>query len=159
LPFLCGLLCEVGALACIAVDGPGYLELRKRTISVTGAWSANVALVREDLEILRYGVTTRTIGARLLRRHRLPEEIARAVEAGPRLASHAPLLHRATAFARLATPVLVIARGLPDSALRTQLAELAKLTAIGVDSPELERICLGAAANAERSLRSTRSER
>ncbi len=158
LPFLCGLLCEVGALACLAVDGPAYLELRKRTISITGAWSANVALAREDLERLRYGVTTRTIGARLLRRHLLPAEIARAVEAGPRLAPHAPLLHRATAFARLATPVVVIARGLAQSTLTTQLAELAKLTAIDVDATELARICLSAASNAERSLRSARSE-
>jgi HD-like signal output (HDOD) protein len=157
-PFLCGLLCEVGALACLAVDRSGYLELRKRTISVTGTWSANVALAREDLEIMRYGVTSRTIGARLLRRHRLPEQLARSIEVSPRQLPHAPRLHRATAFARLATPVLVVARGLADSALSTQLTELARLTSlVDIEAAQLERTCLSAAASAERSLRAARA--
>ncbi len=157
-PFLCGLLCEVGALACLAVDGPGYLELRKRTISVTGAWSAHVALAREDLETMRYGVTTRAIGARLLRRHHLPEEIARAIEVAPHLPPYAPLLHRATAFARVATPVVVVALGLTDSTLTNQLAELAKLTSmIDIGSDELTRVCVNSAAQAERSLRAART--
>jgi HD-like signal output (HDOD) protein len=158
-PFLCGLLCEIGALACLAVDGPGYLELRTRTISVSGAWSTAVALAREDLEMLRYGATSRAIGARLLRRHGVPEEIARTIEASPRLTPQAPRLHRATAFARLATPVVVMTRGRLDSTLGFQLGEVARLTSIEDVTPsQLERACMGAAVSAERSLRAVRAE-
>lgn len=32
LPFVCGLLCEVGALACLAVDGPSYVDLLGRVV-------------------------------------------------------------------------------------------------------------------------------
>ncbi len=157
-PFLCGLLCEIGALACLAVDGPGYVAIRTRTLSVSGAWSTAVALAREDLELLRYGATVRTIGARLLRRHGVPEEIARTIEAGPRLTPTAPRLHRATAFARLATPVVVQTRGRLDSTLSIQLGEVARLTSITeLTTSQLERTCTAAAVNAERSLRAVRA--
>jgi len=160
-PFLCGLLGEVGALACLAVDGAGYLAIRTCTISVTGAWSVNVALAREEMEVLRYGVPARKIGARLLVRHGLPEDIAAAIEAGPRQSPQAPRLHRATAFARLATPVVVTAQGgvvLPDVSL--QLRELARITSLSdMAASQLERTCLLAAASAEKSLRVVRAGR
>jgi HD-like signal output (HDOD) protein len=158
LSFLCGLLCEVGALACIAVDGPGFVELWHRVAERTGPWSDRSALLRDDLERTRYGATTRTIGARLLRRHFLPTEIADAIEAEPRQPEEGPLLHRATAFARLATHGAIRARTTADTAsLIEEIGEIANYTSlVEIGVSELVRRCQAAAAQAERTLRATR---
>jgi HD-like signal output (HDOD) protein len=158
LPFICGLLCEVGALACLAVDGPGYLELRMRTISVGSHGSVNAAIAREGLEVMRYGFPARSIGAQLLRRHHLPEQIASAIGATPRQLPHAPLLHRATAFARILAPVVVRARGVSDAALTEEVRGVARCTSlVELDTAELVRRCLSAAAKVEQSLRAARA--
>jgi HD-like signal output (HDOD) protein len=158
LPFLCGLLCEVGALACLAVDGAGFVEVWRRTVQPEGPWSDKAARARDDLETKRYGATARTIGARLLRRHNLPKEIAEAIEAGPPIAKDAPILQRATAFARLATPGAVRAHVLSNHpALVDQVRAIAKFTALGeVDVEELARRCDAAAGFAEKTLKATR---
>jgi len=156
--FICGLLSEVGGLACIAVDGPGYLELRQRKLSVDGHWSVNEAMVREQLEAFRYGVPTRTIGARLLRRHHLPEEIAQAVDASPWQPPRAPLLLRATAFARLAAPLVIASHGAADPALAHRIVEIACACSVSeLDSDELVQRCIEAADRAERMLRVVRN--
>jgi HD-like signal output (HDOD) protein len=159
LPFICGLLCEVGALACLVVDGPGYVELWQRTVlSHAGGWSPIAVTRRDALEIKRYGVTTRTIGARLLRRNQLPEEIALAIEAAPRPSPNAPLLHRATAFARIATGLVVGPLSTRDSATLTErIGEAARLTSlVELQTGDLVRRCTGAASNMERTLRTAR---
>jgi HD-like signal output (HDOD) protein len=159
LPLTCGLLCEVGALACLAVDGPTYVELWRRTArGKDGRWSPEAVSARDALETRRYGVTSRTIGARLLRRHQLPEEIAAAVEAAVRPSAHSPGLHRATAFARIATVLVVEALRTKDSAvLSEQITEVAGMTSlVELELPDLVRRCVVAAANMERTLRAAR---
>jgi HD-like signal output (HDOD) protein len=157
LPLICGLLCEVGALACLAVDGPGYVELWRRTMQ--RPWTPDSVKARDGLEIRRYGLTTRSIGARLLRRHQLPNEIASAIEASPESGSSAPALHRATAFARIGTVLVIDALKSQDSTTLTeQLTEVAKMTSLAeLDLPELLRRCVLAAANMDRTLRATRT--
>jgi HD-like signal output (HDOD) protein len=159
LPHICGLLCEVGALACLAVDGPGYVELWQRTVRGGGGrWSPEAVNSRDSLELRRYGITTRSVAARLLRRHQLPSEIGAAIEAAPQSSPNLPLLHRATAFVRIATPLVVDALRSKDStALGTQIGEIARLTSF-VETPveELMRRCLIAATNMEKTVRSAR---
>jgi HD-like signal output (HDOD) protein len=158
LPFLCGLLCEVGALACLAVDGAGFVEVWRRTVQPEGPWNEKSAVARDDLETKRYGATARTIGAKLLRRHNLPKEIADAIEARPPIGKDAPILHRATAFARLATPGAVRAHVLANHpALVDQVRSIAKFTSLGeLDAEELARRCDAAAGFAEKTLKATR---
>ncbi len=158
LPFLCGLLCEVGSLACLAVDGAGFVEVWARTVRQSAPWTPKAALARDELETKRYGATTRTIGARLLTRHLLPKEIAEAIEASPPMTTEAPLLHRATAFARLATPGAVRAHSLSNHTwLKDHVREIAKFAALGeVDQGELARRCDAAAGYAEKTLKATR---
>ncbi len=158
LPFLCGLLCEVGSLACLAVDGAGYVEVWRRTVQSQGPWTARAAAARDELEAKRYGATTRTIGARLLRRHLLPKEIADAIEASAPMPKDALLLHRATAFARLATPGAVRAHSLSNhAALVEQVREIGRYTSLNeVDVNELAKRCDAAAGFAANTLKATR---
>ncbi|HXN32280.1 MAG TPA: HDOD domain-containing protein [Polyangiaceae bacterium] len=159
LPYLCGLLCEVGALACLAVDGPGYVELWQRTVNSNGGrWSPEAVTGREALEIKRYGIASRTIAARLLRRHHLPPEIASAIETAPGSSPTVPLFHRATAFARIATLLVVEALRTRDSAaLKEQIGEVARITSlVELDVDELARRCLLAATTMEKTLRAAR---
>ena len=158
LPYLCGLLCEVGVLACLAVDGPGYVGIWQRTVSGNGRWTPEAVTARDALETKRYGVTSRTIGARLLRRHQLPQEIASAIEASPISSPSVPFAHRATAFARIATLLVVDALRTRDSAaLKEQIGEVARLTSlVEVDADELVRRCVIAATNMEKALRAAR---
>lgn len=69
----CGLLCEIGAMACLAVDGKEYVKLWKETATDYSARTAR--------EIERYTVTTVEIGRRFLERNSVPEEITQAVGA------------------------------------------------------------------------------
>ena len=159
LPFLCGLLSEVGVLACLAVDGPGYLELWRRVRHVhEGGWSPLVVAERDALETRRYGVTTRTIGGRFLRRHHLPDEIADVIEIPPTQPLGAPLLHRATAFARIVTAIIVEALGRKRAGgLGEQVEEVAKMTClVEFQTADLVQRCLAAAADMDRTLRATR---
>jgi HD-like signal output (HDOD) protein len=159
LPYICGLLCEVGALACLAVDGPGYVEVWQRTVRGDGSpWSLDSLARRDALELKRYGVTTRTIGAKLLRRHQLPQEISMAIEAAPQPAPRAPLFHRATAFARVATVLVFAALRKKDSALlKAQLSELARATSLEeIGEDDLVQRCIGAADSMDRTIRAAR---
>jgi HD-like signal output (HDOD) protein len=159
LPFICGLLCEVGALACLAVDGPGYVDLWQRAVNGhAGSWSPDLSGRRDALETRRYGITTRTIGARLLRRHQLPPEIALAIEAAPEPSPNLPLIHRATAFARIATLLVVGPLSSRDSVVLTaQIGDLARLTSLVEFEPaDVARRCILAATTMERTLRASR---
>ncbi len=159
LPFICGLLCEVGAMACLAVDGPAYVDLWNHSVRAPGGRvTTEAVLARDAFETQRYGLTTRAIGARLLRRHQLPPDIALALEAGPQGPSDAPLLYRATAFARVAA---LLVFGPPNSRdpanLAKPIGELAALTSlVEFDAGELVRRCVLAAVGIERTLRAAR---
>jgi len=154
LPFVCGLLCEVGALACLVVDGPMYVELWESTVGSLPPIEG--IKKREQNEARRYRASARSIGARLLRRYRLPQDIASAVEAPPEPGPNAPLIHRATSFARLATPIVARSpAGGPE--IERQIAEIAVFTSLGdLDPSELSRRTIAAAAHAERTLRVAR---
>jgi HD-like signal output (HDOD) protein len=159
LPFICGLLCEVGALACLAVDGPGYVELWRRAMKGDdGRWSTRAVLARDAAETKRYGVTTRTIGARLLRRHQLPQEISTAVEAAPRQSPGDLIVNRATAFARVMTvPIIEALRTKDTRHLPGQIAEIAETAGLGeIERGDLVRRCVTAAAEMERAAHGTR---
>ena len=158
IPFICGLLCEVGALACLAVDGHGYVELQREAIRVGGPGAVNIAIAREGFEVARYGFPSRTIGARLLRRHHLPEDIASAIEATLWQERDAPVVLRTTAFARIVAPLVVDARGRRDAGLTAEIREAARCSSLfELDTDELVRRCVVAAANADRSLRAARA--
>ncbi len=158
LPFISGLLCGIGTLACLAVDGPGYIDLRGQAAAQGVAGSIAFALACEDLESARYGIPSRAIGARLVRRHRLPEDVASAVGAEPLQSAEAPLLVRATVFARTAAPMVLSARDTPNPKLAADIEEAARSSAlVEIETPELVRRCVGAVATAERSLRDART--
>jgi HD-like signal output (HDOD) protein len=157
LPFVCGLLSEVGALACLAVDGRTYFALWQHTVGAHRTSPVEGAKAREDSELRRYRAPARSIGARLLRRHRLPDEIRAAVEAQPELGPNAPLVHRSTAFARMATPLLT---GPPVDRREFDqcIAEIARVTSLDGFAPaDLSRRAIDAAVHAERALRSSRA--
>jgi HD-like signal output (HDOD) protein len=113
--FLCGLLCEIGAMACAAVDSEEYRKIWEK--------AGSDAAVREALEVERYEASNQHIGAELLRRTGLPDAIASAIEADP-ASPDATALGRLTAFARFASrAVLRAAKEHDRAALAEQLAE------------------------------------
>jgi len=69
----CGLLCEIGAMACLAVDAKEYTKLWKET--------ARDYANRMNRERERYSVTSYEIGRLFLMRNSLPEEVANAIGA------------------------------------------------------------------------------
>lgn len=78
--FLCGLLSEIGALACVAVDPDGFTDIWQRTMMDWDGQSPEAWRERTRLETRRYGGSTPHIGAQLLNRNALPGRIADAVE-------------------------------------------------------------------------------
>jgi HD-like signal output (HDOD) protein len=143
--FLAGLLCEIGAMACVAVDAAGY-----RAIWVT---SDGDSLKRAQLEEERYEARSEVIGAHLLVRNRLPRVVADAISGfGP---GEGDELSRVTAFARRAAPIITRAANEGDADLfNERMPALAAALGLGeVDMDKLFRICIDAAATAELSLR------
>ena len=69
----CGLLCEIGAMACLAVDGKVYSKIWLET--------ANDFALRVAKETERYAVTSFEIGRRFLERNSLPDEVSSVVGA------------------------------------------------------------------------------
>ena len=143
-------------MACLAVDGPGYSALWRQSVGSWETWSPQAWETRCQLEVERYGVTTAVIGARLLRRNLLPEEVAAAVE----LLYHAdftsePALGRIVCFARFAAPILIRAVTTQQRELLTDaLPTLAAATGFGDTSSELLLdLCLDAGRRTEVSLR------
>ena len=99
--FLAGLLSDIGMLACLAVDADDYCEL------VVAA--DNDLASQAQLEVERYGATSREIGAGLLLRNGLPTEVTEAVGASDVEEDSDSPLTRATRFARRVTAVLMAA--------------------------------------------------
>jgi HD-like signal output (HDOD) protein len=139
--YLCGLLAEVGAMACAAIDGAKYVELRRRT---GGDWTDRAASERE-----RYGYASPSIGSALLARNNLPREIIDAVAASLDVpASMSGPLARLTVFARHAAPTLIeTAAKAEQPALDVPLAMLAKSTGLDtIAALEMSALCLHAAS-------------
>jgi HD-like signal output (HDOD) protein len=141
--FLCGLLSEIGAMACAAVDPRAYDALWQR--------AAEDADLRDSLEVETYGATTRTIAGALLRRHRLPERVAAAVEGDPTAGS----LGRLTQFARAAAPLIVTSAHQPDG-LGSSLSALAEENRIALSPDDLLAGCLKAAEQTLNAIRRAR---
>lgn len=105
--FVCGLLSEIGAMACLVFDGKPYVELFR----ASGAdIDARVTRERE-----RYGASSFVIGQRFLERNALPVSVCTAVGSDVTapaawdalaqitlLARHAPLLQRVLSADRAA---------------------------------------------------------
>jgi HD-like signal output (HDOD) protein len=145
--FLAGLLCEIGTMACLAVDADGYLALW----AVSGRAGEN----RAKLERLRYGATTMQIGGQLLFRNQLPAEVALAVETSPdtELSDCTPL-QRIVMFARVAASLLALASGEKNpEVLLQEIPALAERFGLTVDRGHLVELCLEAAEAAEIPLR------
>jgi len=144
--YLAGLMCELGALACLALD-PDFSELHLA--------SEGNARQRFATENARYHGTTAALGGRILQASGLPSEVAAAVSTtGLEPPGEAPPLGRIVAFARLAAVALLQAaeHGDPD-VLTSDLTVSA--TTVGLDDVEPEllvRTCLAAAPSAELTL-------
>jgi HD-like signal output (HDOD) protein len=145
--YLSGLMCELGALACLALD-PEFSDL----------YSAGEghAQQRFEDEASRYGGTTPDIGGRILAASSLPNEVALAVgTTGLEPGEHKHTLGRVVAFSRLAAQVLLHAaeHGNPEL-LRSELASAAMVVGLEDVDPELlTQTCLSAATAAELTLR------
>ncbi len=99
--FLAGLLAEVGAMACVAIDSDRFGKIHA---AAGTSWSARAALESE-----RYGGPSWEIGSRLLKRNELPEHLCLAVGASisdENILSAAPLT-RVTVFGRVAAGAIV----------------------------------------------------
>jgi HD-like signal output (HDOD) protein len=149
--FTSGLLSEIGAMACIAVDGMHYVSIWKETVRSTEE--------RISRETERYSVTSFEIGRRFLERNNLPESICSAI--GSVLGtdpSELQLLDQVTLFARHAGPVVLIAaaEGALDDAVE-QLGDLSRQVGLtNFDGRSLLEICVRAGAIAESQLKRAR---
>lgn len=145
--FLSGLLCELGALACLAAD-PSFAELYQTSV-LPGQG-------RYELELGRYGIVTPALGGEILAASKLPADVVQAVSStgleGPDKAS---ALGRVVAFARFAAPALLrTIEHVDGERLRTELLEAANLVKLNeIDGDTLFRACLAAAETAELGLR------
>ncbi len=142
LAFLSGLLAEIGALACLAVDGGPYGELY-RTYE-------DDPVSRAAAEVRRYGATSREIGARLLSENALPEAIVEAVGAVDGASGRLAAL---TAFARRATAMLLAhARDADTTGLSSALDAIAGACSIDLPPGQLLDTCLAAARTAGQTI-------
>lgn len=150
--YLAGLMCELGALACLALDPP-FAQLHLA--------SEGNARRRFALEQSRYGSTTPAIGARILAGSGLPTQVAEAVATtGLEPEGEATPLGRTIAFSRLAAVALLSAaeHGDPD-VLRSELTVAASIVGLQELDPELlMQTCLAAAPSAELTLKGGLSE-
>ncbi len=69
--FLAALLCEIGAMACLAVDADAYASILLRTDGDLAA--------RARQESARYGTTSHALGGALLDRNGLPDHVVEGV--------------------------------------------------------------------------------
>jgi HD-like signal output (HDOD) protein len=94
-----GLLCEIGAMVCLAVDGKEYAMLWKDT--------AQAPLERLARERARYSVSSFEIGRRYLLRNSVPEDVCTAVGIEADVASESmSVLQKLCLLARSAAPIV-----------------------------------------------------
>ncbi|MCU0663892.1 MAG: HDOD domain-containing protein [Myxococcota bacterium] len=146
--FMAGLLCEIGAMACISVDGKHYMAL----------WTqcAGDANQRSVLETARYGAPSEFIGAQMLARNQIPSTVTSAVAGSIIMPAEAlQPSQRITAMARSVAPLIVRAVNEQNlSILQNDIPALARqLGFTGLSQPELASLCLDSGQTAELTLR------
>jgi HD-like signal output (HDOD) protein len=150
--FLAGLLSEVGAMACVAIDGERFTQIYREAGT---SWD-----MRAELEQKRYGAPSWQVGMRLLARNQLPEHICAAVGAhhGDADAETHSLLARVTVFGRMAALEIVQLReGQPLAEVVPRIVELAALSGLPDSTPErIEALIQRAIASAESKIASAR---
>jgi HD-like signal output (HDOD) protein len=140
--YLSGLMCELGALACLALD-PEFN-------AIYGDSDGN-AQRRFEGEALRYGGTTPDIGGRILKASALPGDVAEAVATtGLEPGADTVTLGRVVAFARLAALALLRAVEHGDAdVLREELVSSSATVGLkGAEPDMLMDVCLAAANGA-----------
>ncbi len=149
--FTCGLLCEIGAMACLAVDGKHYATIWKE--------SFNSPVERIEREKARYTVSSFEIGRRFLARNSLPDNVCNAVgtEFGAD-ASTLAALDKITLLARHSAPiVLSAAREGAYTKVGDRLEALARQVGFeDFDGKFLFDVCVRAGVLAEAALRHVR---
>ncbi len=146
--FVAGLLCEVGAMACVAVDGDRFAQLFAQT---QGSWER-----RARLEAETYGLSSWQIGQRLLERNELPANITSAVGAHYDVpAEDLGHLSRLTIFSRMAAPEVSTWSGDEvEEEASMHIAEIAAVCLLNeIPEPRLVALCRRAVAAAERTMR------
>jgi len=139
-----GLLAEVGALACMALD-PDYHVLRAENPEPAD-------LVAAECE--RYGISSRDLGARLLLRNQLPEDVALAVADDPPSELRE---RRIVGFVRDAVPAILEAGSRNDTdGLEDRLDELAGDYDLPLPGPRLFELAVEAGVIAASLLRRVR---
>jgi HD-like signal output (HDOD) protein len=146
--FVCGLLAEIGAMACAVVDAKEYARIWQQ--------SKGDVTAREHLERGVYGATSREVGGKLLRRNGLPESVARTIELDPTDPASGSR-ERLVGFARRASGVILEAGKSGD---RTRVAEgieaVREAMALSTPADELVELCIQAAGAALAALRQAR---
>lgn len=141
--WLAGTLCEIGALACLAVDPDGFR-------SIYGACGLDFEL-RDRRETTAYGAPSREIGARLLQRNGLPESIVEAVRGD---IDDAALTTRVAWLSRRLSPHLLQAGFTGDlEALDASIGELQLQSGLPLDPAKVRAACMSAGELTEKGLR------
>ena len=146
--FLSGLLCEIGAMACIFVDAEEYERIWNE--------SHGSAELRAQNERKRYGATSEQIGARMLERNQLPAEVVKAIEASALTPpSQMDPLAKVTVFSRQSAPLLIRAANETDAdILNNDIPTLAeRLWLTDLTSEQIVKICIESGTAAELGLR------
>lgn len=132
--FVAGLLCEMGAMACLMVDDD-YAAVHRA--------AQGDPVERERLEADAYGMTTWEVGGRLLRKNHLSEAVVDAVGASLVAAdAERSQLTRITVFSRTAAPfVLAADRDGNVGGLRDRLEGLGKLAGLEIGADTLVALC------------------
>jgi HD-like signal output (HDOD) protein len=131
---VCGLLCEIGAMACLVFDGKNYVHLWQE---------ANAELpARMQLEAERYGATSFEIGQRFLERNSLPASVSSAVGARLDLEHDSlPPLAKITLLARHSPLIRLQNVGNPELALAAFQELTDRVGLSGVDARVLADAC------------------
>lgn len=97
----CGLLCEIGAMVCLAADGKEYAKLWKEL--------GPLGVGRVEREMARYSVTSFEIGRRHMARNGVPDEVCEAVYVDPNMDTDSMTpIQKLTLLARQAAPLLLV---------------------------------------------------
>lgn len=146
--FMCGLLCEIGALAVNHKDSEGYSKIWSKSNSSPSG--------RFQLESERYGIASEVTGGRLLSLNGLPLTVSNAIKISFEEAAITDnILGKITCFSRFAAYVLVDA-GMMKSReiLETGISRLAEHMNIkNPPLPDLIKLCLDAGMQANLGLR------
>jgi HD-like signal output (HDOD) protein len=145
--FVAGLLSEVGAMACVAVDGEAYSALLQHA---DGDWDRRGQLEREH-----FTITSWEIGARLLSRNALPESITSAVGADYATPVEAlSVLARVTMFGRMVAPEIIdVPYDFELSVLKERFEQVAqRCHVVNVPATRLVAVCHGALSAAEHTM-------